>query len=269
MHSDIILKQGSTHPVCQDYIKKFYYGIVLSDGCSSSKDTDIGARILPQVYISIKDIYKEDLEAKYIAMEAKRIACKELNFDPECLDATLIAMEIKNNRIAFKIWGDGFIFYKAENYPLYVIKFDSQNHPFYLNYFNNNLVKEYEELEVEITAQYSFNEEEEGPKITLADKSKRSDPFTYNLELDTYKVEFAGIASDGLSSFINDKGEYPFKNPWDCINQLTSFKTTAGKFLQRRFEKALKTWNKEFITHYDDISMGVMYFNEHPEDEFY
>ena len=42
---------GSSHQVCEDYIisgtEPFPY-IILSDGCSSSKDTDIGARILAQ-----------------------------------------------------------------------------------------------------------------------------------------------------------------------------------------------------------------------------
>ena len=52
VHVDDFLHIGQTHNVCEDYILSdvdpFPY-IVLSDGCSSSRDSDFGSRILTHV----------------------------------------------------------------------------------------------------------------------------------------------------------------------------------------------------------------------------
>ena len=50
MNADSAVNIGSTHSLCQDYViarnpDRAPY-VVLSDGCSSSNDTDIGARLL-------------------------------------------------------------------------------------------------------------------------------------------------------------------------------------------------------------------------------
>ena len=49
MQVDTFSKIGKTHKICEDYIlsgtKPFPY-IIISDGCSSSEGTDMGARLL-------------------------------------------------------------------------------------------------------------------------------------------------------------------------------------------------------------------------------
>ena len=57
MNADSVFNIGATHAVCQDYViarsGETTFGspnagpyIILSDGCSSSPDTDMGARLL-------------------------------------------------------------------------------------------------------------------------------------------------------------------------------------------------------------------------------
>lgn len=50
MNSDSLFVIGSDHDICQDYVAHHNNGvksyIVLADGCSGSKDSDVGARVL-------------------------------------------------------------------------------------------------------------------------------------------------------------------------------------------------------------------------------
>src|SRR6476659_1428102 len=46
MNADATINIGATHALCQDYVIAKDRHVILSDGCSSSPDTDIGARLL-------------------------------------------------------------------------------------------------------------------------------------------------------------------------------------------------------------------------------
>ena len=46
VYSDSYFKIGKTHLICQDYALHSEGHISLSDGCSSSPNTDIGSRLL-------------------------------------------------------------------------------------------------------------------------------------------------------------------------------------------------------------------------------
>jgi hypothetical protein len=49
IQTDIFRRIGATHAVCEDYIiegNKPFPFIILADGCSTAKNTDMGARIL-------------------------------------------------------------------------------------------------------------------------------------------------------------------------------------------------------------------------------
>ena len=43
----------------------------------------------------------------------------------------------------------------------------------------------------------------------------------------------------------------------DVIAEFTSFKNTAGEFLQRRVGRAIQEYKKTGIVHYDDLSIGA------------
>src|SRR5215203_2249321 len=64
MNTDCFFNIGATHSVCQDYVVASPY-LILSDGCSSSPDTDIGARLLVKAAervcgkYEIEEVHKE------------------------------------------------------------------------------------------------------------------------------------------------------------------------------------------------------------------
>ena len=58
MNANCAINIGSTHALCQDYALARNDGpyVILSDGCSSSPDTDVGSRLLVK---ASEKIFKE------------------------------------------------------------------------------------------------------------------------------------------------------------------------------------------------------------------
>ena len=70
----------------------------------------------------------------------------------------------------------------------------------------------------------------------------------------TDTLEFIGIASDGITSFVNNEGteRLPFE---DVIKGLTTVKVPYGRFLERTCNHYLASLKNAH--HYDDLSIGV------------
>ena len=86
---DSFLKKGKQHFICEDYIinsddRDTMPYIILSDGCSSSENTDIGSRVLVRSALNILD-EKLDIEFKF----------RSCNRFGKCSPCDL---KIKNNR---------------------------------------------------------------------------------------------------------------------------------------------------------------------------
>src|SRR5437868_4207156 len=99
MNSDCAFQIGAAHTVCQDYAVA-HSGVpayaILADGCSSSPDTDIGARLLVKAAQTVIDTLARDfaqnpdaaLSRYYVAAPAKaNMLARCLRLEQECLDA--------------------------------------------------------------------------------------------------------------------------------------------------------------------------------------
>lgn len=112
MSTDKFFTIGKTHNVCQDYaLSGEHNGIsyaIVSDGCSSSPDTDFGARFLAKS-CEQQILRGHNFNGERIIYEASGIA-RQIGLPETCLDATLICA-IKDNNDAIKIYmhGDGVI----------------------------------------------------------------------------------------------------------------------------------------------------------------
>lgn len=95
-NSDAFFSIGKTHEVCQDYARAGDLDgrqfAIVSDGCSSSPDTDFGARALVMSAIQCrKEISWLPLVADWTIWHAKDII-KGYGLSPFCLDATLLSI---------------------------------------------------------------------------------------------------------------------------------------------------------------------------------
>ena len=145
LHTNSYFALGKTHTVCQDYANNFTseHGamiLAVSDGCSSSPDTDFGARFIVQAAMTEPNMNPKEIVA--VANKASNFLC----LPASCLDATLlVARALPEGRtpehpygvaVETTIWGDGVLFvrFKDGKTQLIDVEFE-QNTPAYLSYW--------------------------------------------------------------------------------------------------------------------------------------
>lgn len=269
IHIDHLLKIGKIHEVCEDYIVSGYDPvpyIILSDGCSSSKDTDVGARILchrARQYLQRCEIPLDSINeiemGNYIIWSSK-LATDLLGLDITALDATLIIAYCYNNMLKVIIYGDGTIISTQKN----CIKIETidytKNTPYYLSYsldrerkdiyHDNKIIKTVEQY-------YSSGDLENDSLVVGTQKYDKEYVRTYLIKPDKDKTIL--ICSDGISSFLN-REQSEFLHFRNFIDDFISFKTLKGEFLKRRLlskKGAITKLEQQGYEHVDDLSIGA------------
>lgn len=255
---DHFLKIGNSHRICEDYIisgtDPIPY-VILSDGCSSSQHTDIGARILCHKafnylysFLDFLDNINFDRAGVRIIDQAKSVASL-IPLPENCLDATLIMAYCLDDKVYISVYGDGHILLRDKNtLKHYSITF-SDNAPFYLNYYTNpkREMAFGQRGNSKIFSESLFVDKEK--KIYGDQVISKREPFTLTLSFKFYDSIL--IASDGLESFNFEN--CPDAHMW---KSLTDFKSLNGKFLLRRARKVINEYEKKGFVHHDDISLG-------------
>src|SRR4030042_761976 len=145
---------------CQDFalcgLEPFPY-VIVCDGCSSSRNTDLGARILSFASKKMIDFLKiypdEDLSKVYqgfgnIVSTVSESTIKMLNLDTTCLDSTLIIAFEWNKKAYVFMYGDGCVFslHKNGKRNIEVISYVGSA-PYYLSYLvDKDRLRSYKEF---------------------------------------------------------------------------------------------------------------------------
>jgi hypothetical protein len=188
-------------------------------------------------------------------------------------------------RISDAMWGDGVSVEKHRSGDIYIreTNFVSPNRvtgaPYYLRYdLDPDLYHRYKKEFgwQESSGEYYYTKVVD--TMTHIDANGVVDTYNdegaYNPE-EEYKhhvmhqdgdLEFVALMSDGVSSFyettIGDTGKVNKPVPTlDIVQELISFKTLKGSFVQRRCNKAFKTFAKKGWHNADDVSIAVMAFD--------
>lgn len=261
---DSFLEIGSQHKICEDFIISGpdpVPHVILSDGCSSSKNTNCGAMILTQLaeqYLKFKtmelDNINHDTMGKWIVFNAEAIV-KLLGINLDCLDATLIISFMLPKLIHVYIYGDGYIIRVNKQKEIESTKISfSDNAPYYLSYSTDFFRKKtYRDTKPTTTVQ---NYQKVGG-LSIINDLPYDFPLHYSFILSHYKEIY--IASDGIDSFMRNGVKLPTENiikSFLNIEKENREKTTKGVFIQRRCRNAIKVIRKEGWDHYDDISFG-------------
>lgn len=279
MNTDSHFLIGHSHYVCEDYalsgsIGDITYAIV-SDGCSSTKDTDFGSRILTRCAADVIKIHAEmifkipqddvhatgnliyNLIGSAIIKNAQRIV-RSLGMPDNVLDATLI-MAI-NHDIVTKIffYGDGVVSIRSgDSHDIFKVEFPS-GAPYYLSYLldpdrNADYIKTFG-TEYNL---FSYHDE-----IMYDGIMSGAQPLDILEEFPYITSHCLGgtisVLSDGINTFHNNQ-------PIDFMKSLadiTDFKNLHGSFVKRKMNALRRKYNKLDIIHDDDISMATIYLDE-------
>lgn len=279
MNVNCFTKIGAHHPVCQDYS---FAGIidekplcVISDGCSSAKDTDWGSRLLVNALKNqlsrsrIGGLYASYCTATSIAATQS----KALSISQDALKATLLSMHQIEDFIEAGLWGDGYVIArKREDKELVVFRhFFSTNAPYYPFYHlcqtNQTLYLQHFGEGTFKKTRWSQSSDNFGLQFTMdfAVKDIVGDPLRtgfYNFSIKDY--DLVAIASDGLDSFLEKKKTTTqitneFVPPEKVIKELFGFKGFQGPFVERRCNRVFQEFHERGWTNYDDFSLGVIY----------
>lgn len=270
---DAYFTNGNVHKTCQDYA---LYGndpipyVIICDGCSSSRYTDVGARLIA---LSAKKILIEminnDIGHEFFIQVFEvhmliemSLILKILEIDKECMDSTLIVSFIRYGTIFTFCFGDGqrLINYKSMGYHLVTISYEG-NAPYYLSY-QMDVNKGRDKIFKEYAKAKKFETRNEEIIINGVIENQKT---MYN-EFIIDKIPIEGIKSycimsDGTESFVNrETGDRVDHR--QISDLFTCFKNTNGEFIKRRVRRAIDDLAKENIYNTDDISVAGFYFTE-------
>src|ERR1017187_1833610 len=113
MNCDHHFEIGNSHRICEDYAlsgqtKEVTY-VILSDGCSSGIDVDVGARLV--ALSARRTLFENGFEMSYDTFGKVTLfnldkISSYLSLHPLALDATLLVTWIRNNKFTTYIYGD-------------------------------------------------------------------------------------------------------------------------------------------------------------------
>ncbi len=256
MNTDSHFTIGKSHKVNQDYASHGPDFVLVSDGCSSSKHTDFGSRLLVKTY---KSIINDQTTSFFDAVGKSYRVIDDLGIPSEALDATLLSLKVDNNKFNLQVSGDGFfVKVKNDNSIEYKSFIYPSGAPYYLNYSTNFARKEkYKQLYGTKLIVKTYN------KDVLISEEVFDDQFIYKLEESVDDIKSISIMTDGIASFLRYDITQTSKSnvqvsEYDVIKELTSYKNHNGEFVKRRmqaFEKHCQINNWENM---DDFSVGTI-----------
>ena len=272
IQSDVFFKQGSTHDICQDYARAGDAQVALSDGCSSAPHTDFGSRLLVNQFFESRtnEIWNDsDFSSQFLAsMVLSQV--ETLHLPPACLHATLMTLKFERG-VHGIIGGDGVVAIKYCDGQIAVLeKIYLTGAPYYPIYdaspeWKKEYMKKFRTKEP-IYKNYMIS-----PEGEIKEVEERSFPFNFEVAPENgfyinhlNGVEAVAVFSDGIDSFYSQKNtetsRYGEKIPVsEMIRKFMDFKQGKGEFVKRRCKRVLKD---DSIYHYDDFSMGALYFPE-------
>lgn len=281
INTDSYYEIGAGHVYCQDYADSgtfvneakdnLYHFAIVCDGCSGSKDSDIGARwlaknfpVIAKVAVDMKGTIQDNIRTLLLQAMTKGIA--EMNVKNQAFDATLVALlyDQKLDTLHTFVWGDGKVFYKfkdRENGTLTDIGY-VKNAPYYLSYLlNPNPEGLYSSMFGTMFADVTFNVVTPDALILTPERGLNFQKSYYECLKDASKIlSFASVFTDGVDTYHVKDDVNKIMPRHNIFNQLTQYKNLHGKFVERRMQNVKKFCQKEGWQHFDDVSVSTITF---------
>jgi len=264
IQTDTFLRIGHSHQVCEDYIisgETPVKYVILSDGCSSSKNTEMGARILchlaKQYLLYRKDDYRfpsiDYNEMGSWIIHNAELTARQLGLTRNCLDATLIIAYIFQGIYYIYMYGDGAVIIQGKDKKVSIMEVEfTKNAPFYLSYkIDPERMDLFHKMGQDLLIKH------------ISHNINNENSYAYDYKcLFSYDIQYFPnilICSDGLFSFM--KGTEP-EQTIEIATDFLAYKSTKGEFLKRRLKRAIKLYEAAGIFHNDDLSVGAFLYED-------
>ena len=263
---------GDEHDYCQDYAiagsfndKNF---AVVCDGCSSANDSDLGARLLALAFK--QSVFDLSFNSETFPLDQLRrnlmtscLAAQAItHIHDQSFYATIVGAVQEDNNVWVWMQGDGVFAVKHRDGKVSI--YSSNNHKFNAPAYLAYLWDKHD------TDGYSrMGEETINSKIVLLDGARIEntiiDTFpseayrsTYLMKFDVNDIESVVLFSDGIDSFRTDMD--------DAFDKMTQFPNLNGSFIRRKMKAMKKQWNKDGLSHYDDIGVAAIVFTHEDQN---
>lgn len=262
IHTNSYFALGKTHTVCQDYAATYNKNgklvLAVSDGCSSSPDTDFGSRLLVKTGIREVLVHESDIFSPTAMLQQASNVQENLGLSPDSLDATLLLASLHEDLLKIQMWGDGVVFVKFNNgtSTTWEVQFED-NAPSYMSYLcNDNRLLKYLERHGKRTLWSCSNNE----PMTQVEAAPVKDKFWITLNVLCSEIESVFLFSDGVKSFhrmVNGSWQpIPLS---EVLDQITAVKNFNGEFMVRRMRKFLYDFcPKNNWIHEDDVAVAAL-----------
>jgi hypothetical protein len=269
MNADSAFRMGSTHEVCQDYAAAGACEAgrpyaVLADGCSSSPDTDVGARLLVK---AAERLLRESggppaNSLTELHAEAARLAlswAELLGLRPQAVDATLLTAHLHGGELVVGCSGDGVVCLQTTEGALdvYVVSYP-QGYPVYPAYARQparlRALDTAGRARKEVTRLRAASAEEPLRPARVSGGEALTEVFAVSAA----GYRFVTLLSDGAHSFLRPERAGPIPAE-SFLTQLVSYKNTRGAFVSRRMQGFLKDCQRKGWRHADDLSLAALH----------
>jgi len=289
MNTDSYYETGSSHIICEDYalagqINEHISYAIVCDGCSSSPNTDVGARMVALAAVEFltgyyydKDSIEEEggslrfqpflLRLKDAVVFSLQLIKDVLSLEDTCFDSTLLIALSDGKNSHVYMYGDGAYIAEMKNGDLSFVNVNFEsNAPYYVSYFMDE--KRHQDYK------HSFGENKIVKKLTTmksggdVEESSEDAKFYYEfLQLDNHHSLYTwcssvlscpkriSVVSDGITSYTKS-GEKV--EPIEMAKKYFAYKNLKGEFVKRRMKRVKKDCEKEDLAHYDDISVATI-----------
>ncbi len=250
MEADAHFILGSTHAVCQDYALAGRAGsrwaAIVCDGCSSSPDTDFGARVLARAFLAALLRDAPVPEAVDLALAGARAVIANLALPPDALDATLCGWVVEKNVAHGFIHGDGVLAVRRSAGVEIHHATQPANAPDYPSYRCD-------------PRRALAHRQKYGPDtmITVTGVNPRTFAVSRDYRVEFPCVEIIALAafSDGAATVSNGTATLPTSSVADA---LTRFPQANGTFFCRRLRRQLRDWARAGCAPTDDLAGAAL-----------
>lgn len=289
MNVDHYFEIGSSHEMCEDYAISGILGhtiayAIVSDGCSSSPEVDVGARLLchaAREFLRISFSYSQKIgfnqgDQKFwefnsalgnYAISSANLIAKQLALSSNSLDCTLLVAIADYDVVNVFVYGDGgYIIRRFDDTVVHTKLQYLCGAPYYLSYLINGernaaYNKEYGESIVNKQTAW-FAPDPMQPCDEISDHGCVFE-MAHNIydvmamSFQNTDVKSITLVTDGIESYRNDNKD--LMDSSKMVRDFVSYKTIKGKFVRRRMNRIKKNCLKTGRDHFDDIAVASIH----------